>query len=147
MRISARLRRAAACALATGLAPAGAHAQALPPYPPSPVIAGIEWHWETVRQFGQGSDQWPLTTGADGSVYGAWGDGWGWSGEGSDGPKRSIGVTRIDGRPPELHGEDLWGDGPGRGFAKPEALVALGDSLHMFWTNFEADTLSWITPL
>src|SRR5690606_32600952 len=50
------------------------------------------------------------------------------------GPKRSIGVTRIEGAPPALDGQDLWGDGPGSGFGKPEALIALGDSLVLFWT-------------
>lgn len=105
-----------------------------PPYPPSELIGGVDWHAETRVQFAPGSDQWPMTVAADGSVYAAWGDGWGWSGEGEGRPKRSIGVTRIEGAPPALRGEDLWADGPGSGFGKPEALVALGDSLYMFWT-------------
>lgn len=126
---------------ATGLAQARSEA----PYPPSPVIAGIEWHRGTQLQFGLGSDQWPMTTGADGSVYGAWGDGWGWAGEGSPETKRSIGVTRISGTPPELRGEDLWGAGPGRGFGKPEALIALGDTVRMFWTKGDSkwDHTTW----
>jgi hypothetical protein len=48
-----------------------------PPYPPSPVIAGITWHWETHRSAGTGSDLWPVTWGPDGHVYTAWGDGGG----------------------------------------------------------------------
>ena len=46
-----------------------------------------------------------------------------------------MGVTRIASRPDGLHGEDLWGVGPGSGFAKPEALVFEGDTLYMFWTS------------
>src|SRR2546422_241768 len=35
------------------------------PYPPSPVIAGITWHWPTRRTAAPGSDLWPVTWGAD----------------------------------------------------------------------------------
>ncbi|QGJ68815.1 Hypothetical protein PBC10988_4780 [Planctomycetales bacterium 10988] len=104
------------------------------PYPPSPVIASVDFRFATECEFGRGSDQWPMTWGADGHLYAAWGDGWGWRGDKS-GRKYSIGVTRIAATPPELQGTDVWGDGPGHGFAKPEALVALDDTLHMFWTR------------
>ena len=102
-----------------------------PPYPPSTAIKTIAWDYDSHIQKGQGSDQWPLTWGADGQLYAAWGDGWGWD---SLGIKRSLGVTRILGSPPDLSGHDLWGAGPGKGIAKPEALIALGDTLWMFWT-------------
>jgi hypothetical protein len=84
-----------------------------------------------------------MTWAADNAMYAAWGDGNGWT---LQPPKRSIGVTRITGMPPELRGEDVWGDGPGSGFGKPEALIALGDVLYMFWTRgdskYEDDTAS-----
>lgn len=32
-----------------------------PPYPPSPVIAGIAWDWTTRRTAAPGSDLWPVT--------------------------------------------------------------------------------------
>ncbi len=102
------------------------------PYPPSPVIAGVEFDFQSHQQFGEGSDQWPMTWSSDGSLLAAWGDGWGWNRRGD---KKSIGVTRILGEPGSLNGEDLWGDGPGQGFGKPEALVAIGDTIHMFWTS------------
>ncbi|PHQ36992.1 DUF4185 domain-containing protein [Rhodopirellula bahusiensis] len=104
------------------------------PYPPSPVIDSVTFDWSSERVFGKGSDQWPMTWTADGDLVAAWGDGWGWNGEGKDN-KRSIGVTRISGTPPTLNGTDLWGDGPGSGFGKPEALIALGNDLRMFWTR------------
>jgi len=121
-----------ASALLLALWPAGATAASTPPYPPSPVIAGVTFDWATERMFGRGSDQWPLTWAADGDLYGAWGDGNGWN---NRPPKRSIGVTRVTGSPPDLRGEDRWGDGPGHGFAKPEAILAVGDTLYLFWTR------------
>ena len=47
----------------------------VPPYPPSTVIKGINWHWETHRTAAPGSDLWPVTWGPDGHLYVAWGDG------------------------------------------------------------------------
>ena len=102
-----------------------------PPYPPSEIIDSIQWHYDTQFMRGKGSDQWPLTWGSDDQLYAAWGDGWGWD---SLGIKRSMGVTRILGDPSNLNGHDLWGAGPGKGHAKPEALIAVGDTLWMFWT-------------
>lgn len=70
-----------------------------PPYPPSPVIAGITWHWETHRTAAPGSDLWPVTWGPDGHIYTAWGDGGGFGGTNSD-ARVSMGFARIEG-PPE----------------------------------------------
>ncbi len=103
-----------------------------PPYPRSPVIQGVQWHFDTHLQFAPGSDQWPMTWADDDGICAAWGDGWGWNKSGS---KRSIGVTRITGSPPNLDGADLWGMGPGSGFAKPEALIAFEGTIFMFWTK------------
>ena len=102
-----------------------------PPYPPSDLIETISWDYDSHIKHGQGSDQWPLTWGSDDQLYAAWGDGWGWD---SLGIKRSMGVTRILGNLPHLNGHDLWGTGPGSGYAKPEALIAINDTLWLFWT-------------
>ena len=99
------------------------------PYPPSSLT--IDWKFDTHFQRGPGADQWPLTWADDGNLYAGWGDGWGWN---KAGPKRSIGITRISGMPPDLRGEDLWGAGPGAGFGKPEALIAYDGRIYMFWT-------------
>ena len=45
------------------------------PYPPSGLIAGMTWVQGTYSSGGPGGDLWPPTSGADGSVYAAWGDG------------------------------------------------------------------------
>ena len=50
------------------------------PYPPSRMIEGITWHWETHRTAAPGSDLWPVTWAADGHLYTAWGDGGGFGG-------------------------------------------------------------------
>ena len=109
-----------------------AFAQPAPPYPPSESIEAVTWRFDEAVQFGPGSDQWPMTWADDDDVYAAWGDGWGWD---RDQRKFSIGVTRVSGEPPRLVGVDLWGIGPGSGFAKPEALVAFDQRLFMFWTK------------
>jgi hypothetical protein len=70
-----------------------------PPYPPSPVIAGITWHWKTHQTAAPGSDLWPVTWGPDGHIYTAWGDGGGFGGTNSD-ARVSMGFARIEG-PPE----------------------------------------------
>lgn len=109
----------------------GTTTRGAPPYSTSRVVDTIQWTFESHIQHGPGSDQWPLTWADDDNLYAAWGDGWGWRREG---PKRSIGVTRISGVPPKMQGEDIWGAGPGSGFGKPEALIAYGGKIYMFWT-------------
>ena len=69
-----------------------------PPYPPSPVICGITWHWNTHTTAAPGSDLWPVTWGADNHLYAAWGDGGGFGGTDSDG-RVSMGFARIEGGP------------------------------------------------
>ena len=107
--------------------------QVLPPYPPSPVIDSVVWEEDSKIQFGPGSDQWPMTWADDGQVYASWGDGWGWT-RGEE-AKRSLGITRIDGLPPDLDGKDVFGIGPGQNFGKPDALIAFDKKMFMFWTN------------
>jgi hypothetical protein len=102
-----------------------------PPYPPSQAARTIDWNYKSHLQHGLGSDQWPLTWADDDNVYTSWGDGWGWN---KKGPKRSMGVTRLSGMPPDLRAEDLWGVGPGAGVAKPEALIAFDRKIYLFWT-------------
>tara|TARA_R110000764_G_scaffold145244_1_gene232979 strand:+ start:4103 stop:5164 length:1062 start_codon:yes stop_codon:yes gene_type:complete len=103
------------------------------PYPPSPAVKFVTWDMTIKTQNGLGSDQWPMTWAEDNNLYAAWGDGWGWD-KGEE-PKRSIGITRITGSPPNFTGEDLWGAGPGQNFGKPDALVAIDKKLLMFWVN------------
>src|SRR5262245_7250144 len=48
------------------------------PYPPSPIIAGIEWapKEKIIRQAKDG-DNWPITWADDDALYTTWGDGTG----------------------------------------------------------------------
>jgi hypothetical protein len=69
-----------------------------PPYPPSSVIKGLTWHWDTYQTAAIGSDLWPVTWGDDDNLYVAWGDGGGFGGTDSDG-RVSMGFARIEGGP------------------------------------------------
>ncbi len=79
-----------------------------PPYPPSPVLQGITWHWETHRTAAPGSDLWPVTWGPDGHLYAAWGDGGGFGGTDSDG-RVSMGFARLEGGPEDFRGINVNG--------------------------------------
>jgi CubicO group peptidase (beta-lactamase class C family) len=76
------------------------------PYPPSKVIAKIEWapKSEIVRK-GPGSDNWPLTWADDDRQYTAYGDGWGF--EPLLKKKRGLGFARVEGDPPGFKGENI----------------------------------------
>ena len=80
----------------SNLSSGAADAAASSPYPPSPVIESITWHWETHRTAALGSDLWPITWAADGHLYAAWGDGGGFDGTDQDG-RVSLGFARIEG--------------------------------------------------
>jgi hypothetical protein len=78
------------------------------PYPPSPVIAGLTWHWDTYRTAAPGSDLWPVTWAADGNLYAAWGDGGGFGGSDSDG-RVAMGFARLEGSPETFIGINVNG--------------------------------------
>jgi hypothetical protein len=79
-----------------------------PPYPPSPVIAGIKWDWKTHRTAAPGSDLWPVTWGVDDHLYTAWGDGGGFGGTDQDG-RVALGFARIEGPPQRFAGFNING--------------------------------------
>ncbi len=55
-------------------------AQPEPAYPPSPVIAAIEWApRETIIRRAEDGDNWPLTWADDDALYTTWGDGTGFA--------------------------------------------------------------------
>ncbi len=78
------------------------------PYPPSPVLGGITWHWDTYTSSAPGSDLWPTTWGSDDQLYSAWGDGGGFGGSDSDG-RVSLGFARIEGTPEHWNGINVNG--------------------------------------
>lgn len=78
------------------------------PYPPSPLISNITWHWDTHQIAAPGSDLWPVTWGPDDNLYVAWGDGGGFGGTNSDG-RVSMGFGRIEGGPEKFTGINING--------------------------------------
>ncbi len=68
------MRTRAAITLAA-LASLAASAAGAAPYPASGLVTGASWDTATYRSGGAGGDLWPVTAGADGTVYTAWGDG------------------------------------------------------------------------
>jgi len=77
-----------------------------PPYPHSPVVQNIAWHWETHKTAAPGSDLWPVAWGPDDHLYAAWGDGGGFGGSDSDG-RVAMGFARIEGGPEAWRGVNV----------------------------------------
>ena len=94
--------RSALCLVAANPKPLAA------PYPPSPVVRSMTWHWDTYQTAAPGSDLWPVTWGPDGHLYAAWGDGGGFDGSNSDG-RVSLGLARIEGGPEHYRGVNVNG--------------------------------------
>src|SRR5579884_649545 len=121
-------------------APSGAQ-DAKPPYPPSPVIAGITWHLDTYRTAAPGSDLWPVTWAVDDNLYTAWGDGGGFGGTDSEG-RVAMGFARIQGPPERFLGINVNGgmnpehpaSFPERG--KTGGILAAGGTLYA-WVNLQ----------
>jgi len=83
-------------------------ASASQPYPYSPLIESITWHWETHTTGALGSDLWPVAWGPDDHLYAAWGDGGGFGGSDSDG-RVALGFARIEGGPEHWRGVNVNG--------------------------------------
>lgn len=98
------------------------------PYPNSDFQ--LDFDFSTLKTYGKGSDQWPMSWGNDGNLYAAWGDGRGWD---NSGAKSYLGITVLSGDPSRLSGSDLWGDHQKQSNRKPVALVAYDNKLHLFW--------------
>lgn len=85
--------------------PAAVHASTAP-YPPSPVIAGVEWApAKTIVRRAHGSDNWPLTWADDGQLYTAYGDGRGF--EPFVPKKLSMGFAKVTGAPSDFTGVNI----------------------------------------
>jgi len=78
------------------------------PVPPSPILSGIAFDFSTHDRRAPGSDNWPVTWGADGQQYSSWGDGGGFGGTNQDG-RVSLGVARIEGTAGNHVGRNIWG--------------------------------------
>src|SRR5262245_35046215 len=67
-----------------------------PPYPPSPVIRGVEWApAKTIVRRAKDGDNWPVTWADDDAIYTTWGDGTGFPSKTEK--KLSCGFARVSG--------------------------------------------------
>ena len=85
------------------------HAQKAP-YPQSPVIKGVSLDWSTHQRGAMGSDNFQLTWADDDNLYGAWGDGGGFTGNSNSTCRVPLGVACITGSGADWEGHDKWGD-------------------------------------
>ena len=105
----------------------------------SSYIADVQIDQSTIKKFADESDNFHLTWHPNGSLYGAYGDGWGFVP--TDVTKRAIGVSRINGTPPKLTGAETW-EGAAQGGSccwsswngKSWGMIAVGAKLHMWFT-------------
>jgi hypothetical protein len=120
---------------------------AIAPYPPSPVIQGVTWApKEAIVRRARGSDNWPLTWGRDRALYGAYGDGWGFQPHVRE--KLSLGVARIEGRPPNIQGANLRAPsierkGHGPAGEKASGLLMVDGVLYMWVRNADNAQVAW----
>ena len=117
------------------------------PYPPSPVIKGLEWApVSTILRQAKGSDNWPITWGDDGRLYTAYGDGWGF--EPGAATKLSMGLGIISGDPDNFQGENLRAPtaerlGGGASGPKVSGLLMVDGVLYMLVRNTGNSQLAW----
>ncbi|NKB65623.1 MAG: hypothetical protein GKR89_01060 [Candidatus Latescibacteria bacterium] len=121
------------------------------PYPPSDYIIGLTWDAQVSRtglgpivnkqtQRRDGSDNWPITWAADGSLYTTYGDGYGFEPYLSE--KLGLGFARIDGGPTDFNPVNIRSaSGENKGFGrrgqKGSGLLMVDGTLYL-WL-FHAD--------
>jgi hypothetical protein len=138
MVMSIKLHAAAPAACCLLLMSLGIGHAAQAPYPQSTIVTGVTWDFSQTeaQRRAKGSDIWPLTWGADGDLYTAWGDGGGFGGSDAKG-RVSIGFAKILGIPSDrssaaFEGDNLWGAAPT--FAHTQATLG-GKIQSMFSVN------------
>ena len=128
-------------------APTALRGQGDAPYPPSPVIKGIEWApVETIVRRASGSDNWPTTWADDGNLYSAYGDGWGF--EPKTEKKLSLGIVKITGGPTDFHGVNVRTEtgeriGQGANGAKASGMLMVDGVLYMLVRNTGNSQVAW----
>lgn len=121
--------------------------QGIAPYPPSKVIARIEWDDEAaIVRRAAGSDNWPLTWGDDDHLYTAYGDGNGFNPKTRE--KLSLGFVRIEGGPVGFTGINIRSPtleqkGDGKAGKKASGLLMLDGVLYLWARNAGNAQLAW----
>jgi CubicO group peptidase (beta-lactamase class C family) len=119
----------------------------IPPYPPSPVIAGIKWApADTIIRKAEGSDNWPITWADDNNLYTAYGDGWGFRPRTDK--KLSLGIAKVTGSPPDFRGINIRtasGERVGQGAKGPKAsgMLCVDGVLYMLVRNVGNSQIAW----
>ncbi len=119
----------------------------LVPYPPSPIIKRVEWApVDTIIRKAEGSDNWPLAWADDGSLYAAYGDGWGF--EPKTEKKLSLGIAKITGSPPSFTGRNIRTEtgertGGGARGAKASGMLCVDGVLYMLVRNTGNAQIAW----
>jgi CubicO group peptidase (beta-lactamase class C family) len=117
------------------------------PYPPSRVIARIDWEDKaTIVRQAKGSDNWPLTWGEDDHLYTAYGDGSGFDPTMRD--KLSLGFARVEGEPTKFTGVNvraatLEQKGDGKAGKKASGLLMVESVLYLWARNAGNAQLAW----
>lgn len=121
---------------------------ALPPLPPSPVIADVTWDLSTHDWRAPGSDNWPMTWADDDHLYTTWGDGGGFGGTNRVG-RVSLGVARIEGAWDDYKGFNVWGGTNSQKSAqfkgKSYGILSVNGAIYM-WVNdpqYKESTIAW----
>lgn len=128
-------------------APKADAAPAAAPYPPSPLIASIEWAApDTVIRKAKGSDNWPITWGDDDQLYTAYGDGNGF--EPFINEKLSLGLARIEGSAANFLGVNLRAPtleqkGDGKAGRKASGMLMVDGVLYVLARNAGNSQLAW----
>lgn len=124
---------------------APAHSAA--PYPPSPVIRGIEWApAASVIKLAKGSDNWPMTWADDDALYTAYGDGNGF--EPFVRKKLSMGLAKVTGLPPDIAGVNISSPsgeaaGDGKSGRKASGMLCVDGVLYVLVRNVGNSQLGW----
>jgi CubicO group peptidase (beta-lactamase class C family) len=117
------------------------------PAKPSDVIRKIRFAPpDSIIRKAIDSDNWPMTWGDDGFIYSAYGDGRGF--EPFIERKLSLGLARIEGDPPDVHGVNVQAasaERVGDGVKGPKAsgMLMVGGVLYMWVRNTANATLAW----
>ncbi len=120
-----------------------------PPYPPSPVIKGIEWApVDTIVRKASGSDNWPITWADDNNQYSAYGDGWGFVPKTER--KLSLGIVKVVGPPTDFKGINVRTEtgeriGQGSHGAKASGMLMVDGVLYMMVRNTGNSQVAWST--